>query len=62
MGSCHLRCRDDLLGVHFAQAGDIVCHAAREEFHVLGKIADVLAELVLVPGLNVDTIESDCAA
>ena len=47
------------VGVHLAQACDVLRHGAIKKAHVLRHIAQVRANLIAVPGRHLDAIEPD---
>ena len=56
MGSGHLRRRNNFFRVNLAQAGNVFRYGARKEFDILGEIAKVCPQFVLVPGLDVHAV------
>ncbi len=58
MGVGKPRCLDHLAGVHFAEARDVLRHAAGEQRHVLGQVTDVPAERCSIPAGDIGAVEA----
>ena len=57
-----LRGLDHLLRIRLAKARNVVGDAAAEQFDVLRQIADVRAEVVAVPAMNIRAVQAHGAA
>ncbi|MNZ96160.1 hypothetical protein D3C78_1153420 [compost metagenome] len=52
----------DLGRLHRAEARDVLGHRAVEQLHALGQVAQMGAEFLLVPGMDVGAVEPHPAA
>ena len=59
MGMGELRGIDDSLVIALSHAGDVVTDRTREQFDVLGEVADEAAELVGVPVCEISAVKAD---